>query len=120
MGDALLNRKAQALIDLVLVILGLVVVVELLKMSPSSVPGQVLRGVIVFLVILQGLALPGIYGLLWLLNWQNAISAGQSKDLNPGWISGAAGGVSAVVAILNYRVTQRMSRDKDDEKKLIL
>jgi hypothetical protein len=116
MGDALLNRKAQALIDLVLLTLGLIVVIELLQIRPSSTPGLVLRTVIVFLIILQGIALPGIYGLLWLLNWQNAITVGQSKNFNPGWISAAAGVSSAVIAILNYRASQHTARDAADKK----
>jgi F0F1-type ATP synthase assembly protein I len=47
-GDELLNRKAQALIDLVLVTLGLIVVIELLQFRTNSTPGMVLRGIISF------------------------------------------------------------------------
>jgi hypothetical protein len=112
-GDALLNRKAQAFIDLILVTLGMIVLIELLKISPLSTRGVVLRAVIVFMVVLQAIALPGIYGLLWLLNWENAITTGQSKNLNPGWISAVAGCLSAFVAVLNYRSSKPVPQDTD-------
>jgi len=111
MGDMLLNRKAQVLINVVLVILGLIVVVELLQMRPSTSAGVVVRAVVVFLILLQAVALPGIYGLLWLLNWQGAIRLGQSRDFNPGWISATAAVASAAIATLNYRRSQNALRD---------
>ncbi len=102
-GDMLLNRKAQALIDLVLVLLGCIVIAQLLDLRPKSQAACILRGLIVFLIVLQGVAIPGIYGLLWFLNWQRAIDAGQSRNVNPGWISAAASALSATVSLLTYR-----------------
>jgi hypothetical protein len=119
MGDMLLNRKAQAFIDLVLVILGLIVVIELLHIRPTSTTGVVLRAVVVFLIVMQAVALPGIYGVLWFLNWQNAISNGQSRNFNPGWISAIASAVSLVVAILNFRSSKaalEAAAPKDEQR----
>jgi hypothetical protein len=122
MGDILLNRKAQALIDLFLVILGLIVVVELLQIRPTSTTGIVLRTVVVFLIVLQSITLPGIYGLLWFLNWQKAITIGQSRGLNPGWISAIASVSSAVIAILNFRTSKaalQATAQKEDSRIII-
>lgn len=119
-GDELINKKAQALIDLVLVVLGTIVVLELLQIHPVSTPGVVLRAVIVFLVTLEAIALPGIYGVLWLLNWQGAIGAGGTRVFNPGWISACAAGISAFIGVLNYRSTQRAHKVEVQRSKSIV
>jgi hypothetical protein len=119
-GDMLLNRKAQALIDLVLVVLGLITTSMLMRIRSLSPEGVILRAVIVFLLILQAIALPGVYGLLWLLNWQNAISADQTRSLNPGWISAAAALVSAGIAFLKYRKENEVIRRQEASNRIIL
>jgi hypothetical protein len=97
MGDQLLDIRAQALIDLVLVVLGLVVVAELWKIRPTSTAGHVLRFILMFLIVLQGVLLPGAFGLLWWLRFQ-----GVTGDPNPAWISSGAAVCSAVIAVLNF------------------
>jgi hypothetical protein len=116
-GDMLLNRKAQALVDLVLVVLGLIVVAHVLRFRVQSVGGGVLRAVIVFLIALQGIAIPGLWGLIWLLNWQNALTLQQTRDLNPAWLSGIAGVISAVVSILTYRHAERERQTARDQER---
>jgi hypothetical protein len=113
-GDMLLNRKAQALIDLTLVVLGSIVLLIFSQIRPASITGAVLRGLIVFLIALEGVVLPGLFGLLWLLNWQQVISAGASRDLNPGWISAVAAILSAGIAFLNYRNSQKTLQKSGD------
>lgn len=105
--DALLNRKAQAFIDLVLVIVASVTMTALIHLKPSSPSGIVTRAIVVFLLTLQGIALPAIYGLLWLLNWENALTATQTRSFNPSWISALAAVASAVTATLNYQHTKQ-------------
>jgi hypothetical protein len=120
-GDMLLNRKAQALIDLVLVILGFIVVIDLLQIRPRSTTGVVLRAVTVFLITLQGIATPGFLGLFWLLNWENIISKTATEHLNPAWFSAAAGMVSAIVAMLNFQSTRnKLKDDKTSESRIII
>ena len=120
-ADMLLNRKAQALIDLVQVILGSIVVIELLQIRAGSTAGTVLRAVIIFLITFQGLAIPGFFGLFWLLNWENVIGKTAAQNLNPAWFSAAAGMVSAIVAVLNFRSTWNKLRDeKASESRIVL
>lgn len=118
--DALLNRSAQALIDLVLVVLGLITTSVLIGIRPTSPSGAVIRAVVVFLLVLQGIALPAIYGLLWFLNWQNAVSLSQSRSLNPAWISAVAGAASAVTAVLNYRNSKKSDPAQQEKHRVIL
>jgi hypothetical protein len=113
-GDMLLNRKAQALIDLVLVVLGSIVLLTLSRIRPASATGVVLQAVIMFLIAFEAVVLPGLLGFLWLLNWQQVISAGASQNLNPGWISGPAAIVSAGIAFLNYRSSQKTQQKSVD------
>lgn len=112
--DSLLNRKAQALIDFVLVIIGLIVISVLIRMRPASPEATIIRAVVVFLVVLQGIALPGLWGLLWLLNWEGAIPYHQT--LNPAWISAIAAVASALIAALNYRNSKRQSMERERGK----
>ena len=121
MGDSLLNRKAQALIDLVLVIIGSIVVLELLQLRPTSNTGVVLRTAVVFLIVFQGITIPAFFGLLWFLNWENIIGATATENLNPAWFSALAGLVSAIVAVLNYRNAQKTLREgKANESRIIV
>jgi hypothetical protein len=104
------------LVDLVLVVLGLIVVAHLLRLRVESVEGGVVRSVIVFLVALQGIAIPGLWGLLWLLNWQNALTLQQSRELNPAWLSGIAAIISAAVSILTYRRGEQERQRRGDSR----
>jgi hypothetical protein len=117
LGDSFLNRGAQALIDLVLLVLGLIVISMLIRLRPQSPEGAVVRAGIVFLVFLQGVALPGLFGLIGLLNGQNALSVAQAQSIKPEWISAIAAIVSAVVAVLNYQATKRNVTELGGEKK---
>src|ERR1051326_4275199 len=118
LGDSFLNRGAQALIDLVLLVLGLIVISMLIRLRPKSPEGAIVQGCIVFLVFLQGIALPALFGLTGLLNWRNALSVAQAQSLKPAWMTALAAIVSAVVAILDYQATKKSVSEPGREKKI--
>ena len=118
-GDSLLNRGAQVLIDLMLLVLGSIVILMLFRLGPKSMKGAVLRAVIVFLVFLQGVALPGLFGLFLLLAG-DAMSLAQTQSFNPAWISSAAAVASAVVAVITYRASKRTVFELGRRKQVVL
>jgi hypothetical protein len=119
--DLLLNRRAQALIDLVLVVLGLITISILIRIEPQLSSQAIVRAVVIFLIALQGIALPAIYGLLWFLNWQNAITLSQSRNLNlASWISAIAAASSAAIAVLSYRSSKHKTPEKDDGSRIVI
>jgi hypothetical protein len=102
-GDFYVPRYQQAIIDLILVFLGVVCVLMLLKVQVSSTSGQVLKCMAVGLLCLEAIVTPGIYGTLWLLNAQGMIGAAESNSWNPSWISAVAALGSLAISVLTYR-----------------
>jgi hypothetical protein len=116
-GDIYMKRSKQALMDMVLVFLGSVTVINSVQIRLQSIPARVLQAMAIFFIAFQAVLEPAIYGTLWWLNWQGAISRAQAKDWSPGWISAVAAIGSPIVSILNYR---RSAPDRTITKPLIL
>jgi hypothetical protein len=102
-GDFFVPRWQQALIDVVLVVLGSTAAIMLSRFRSADVGARVLKAVGLFLLVMESVAVPGIYAILWILNWQKAISSAHSRDFGPGWISAVAALGALVVSVLTYR-----------------
>ncbi|MDF1738660.1 MAG: toll/interleukin-1 receptor domain-containing protein [Verrucomicrobiales bacterium] len=109
-ADTYVSRSKQALIDLVLVFLGVVVVLLIARIKAKTIPARVLQWMAVYFIALQAVLIPAIYASLWWLNWQEAISAANTKDWTPGWIS-VTGAILAVfgATFLTSRFPNRVS-----------
>lgn len=118
-GDMLLNVRAQAVIDLVLVAVASMSVLVLLRIRPETTTGIVVRAIVVFLLCFEGIALPGIYFVIWLLYVQRFVTLKQTWGMNPGWISAMAGLFSAAIAALNYLKAKRDVEQDAQKPKII-
>jgi hypothetical protein len=101
-GDSLMNRKGQMLLDVLLVICGSVSVMQLSRLRPQSIAGAVVQSLILFVLTLEAILVPGIYGLLFALNWQHLISLAATPELSPSWVTAFGSVVSAVFAAMSY------------------
>ena len=104
-SDMFVSRIQQAWLNLVLCFLGVACCAHLAFARPASFSAGVLRAFAIFFLATQAVFLPGIYAVLFWLNWQNAISLSQTQSLTPGWISAASGIGGLIVSILQYRRT---------------
>ncbi len=100
-ADMLMSFGAQAVADLVMVFLSLIILTELWKFQLVSVDAQILRGIAIFLLLFAGVLIPAIYAGIWILFELGAV---HSIHYRPSveWVSAAGGIVSAAVAVLNY------------------
>jgi asparagine N-glycosylation enzyme membrane subunit Stt3 len=102
-GDFFVPRSQQAVIDLILVFMGLVCISMLLRFKVSSVSGRVLKALTIGVLCLEAVAIPGVYALLWTLNAQRLIALGDTQNANPGWISALTSVGSLLVGDATYR-----------------
>ena len=102
-ADLYTERSQQVVLDIILVILSLLTLSQLLRLPVATDSGRVIRGIAIFLLSLEGVFLPAIYAILWLLNAQLLLSLNDTKNLNPGLISGVSSVGALVVSVLNYR-----------------
>jgi hypothetical protein len=102
-GDIFVSRAKQELVDVVLVFLGFVTLFSLTSMKPQSEMARILQIMAVFFVGFQAVFVPAIFAVLWLLNWERAISLEQTRDFTPGWVSAAAATGSLIVSALQFR-----------------
>lgn len=102
-ADGYNTRTKQAVVDLVLVVLGSLCAVSLASMRTESITAHVLNAVGLALLVMEAILIPGIYGVLWLLNAQRAISLADTQSLSPGWVSAVAAVGGLAISILNFR-----------------
>jgi hypothetical protein len=106
-ADAYAARSKQALIDVILVFLGVVCGASLASIRTDSRAASTLKAMALFLLVMEAVCVPAVYALLWFLNAQNAVSRGTTEGFNPGWVSAVASLGALCVSVLNYRVSQR-------------
>ena len=115
-GDIFVSRMKQAMVDGIIVFLGIVILSSLVSLKPASTASRVLQVLAMIFVAAQAVFVPAILGTLWLLNWERAISLADSRNFAPGWITAAAGVASLAVAILQFR----RSKPAEEPKPLIV
>ena len=104
--DSLMRVEAQAILDLVLVLFVIVAILRLLRLRPKSLFGVVALFLGVFLLALEAVILPALYGLSFLLLRQGA------PELQVGYVSVATGLASLVLTWLTYRRGAPQEKDK--------
>ena len=109
-GDWFFDRWKQALVDLFICVLGLFVGIKLFKVQTMSTETTVLKALAIFFIFSQAILIPGIYCILWFLNFQNAISLAKTEDFNPSWISSLSGIGGLIISILNYRLSVKKEK----------
>jgi hypothetical protein len=97
-GDYLMRASVQALLDLLLVALGITTVIWLRNYLVGEGLLRTFKYIVMFVLILEAVALPGLYSVLWLLRWQGIPVRGMEDKI----VSGTATVVSATLAILGY------------------
>jgi hypothetical protein len=104
--DIFVSRPKQASIDILIVFLGLVSLFSLCSLELTSVPARALQILAIFFIAFQGVFVPAIFAILWLLNWERAISLAQTKGFSIGWVSAVASLGSLTVSVLQFRRTK--------------
>ena len=113
-GDVFVSRSQQAGLNLVLCFLGIACVTHLYQTKVESFSGNIIKCFAIFFLSFQAVFLPGIYTVLWWLNWQNAIDLANASSFSPGWISAASGIGALVISILQYKISA--SKERLDKK----
>ena len=106
-SDTFVSRKQQAVLDLAQSFLSCICLLGLVALQLKSTEARVLRAFAVFLLAAQGVFIPGLFAIVWFLNWEGAISLATSRDISPGWITLAATFASLAVSALQYRISAR-------------
>jgi hypothetical protein len=107
-GDFFAERWKQALLDGVLVFLGLVAVFRMVACNFSSVPARIAQALVVGLLALNAVLIPAAFGIIWLLNIEGVIKKASDADgWSPSWITAVTGVISLGVSILTFRHTVR-------------
>jgi len=70
--------------------------------------------------LLQAVFLPGVFALLFLLNWQRAISLASTRDLSPGWTTIISSVGAGTVAVVNFVRERSRSQTHAREQKRII
>jgi len=104
-GDYLMTGWAQAVLDFVLVCVGLTAVFVVWEFEVQGVFVRVVKAMVVFLLLLESVVLPGMYAILWLLWWQGVPVNGATDHI----VSGTAATVSAVIAVINFAHKRKSS-----------
>lgn len=104
-GDTFVSRGQQVWFNLAQCALASLCLISLLSLSVQSAEANVLRAVAVFFLAAQGVFVPALFSVLWLANWQDALSLAQSRDVSPGWVTLISTLTSLALAILNYRTS---------------
>ncbi len=105
-GDFWVPRWQQLFLDVIIVVLGVGTASLLVRFRTNDVVVRAAWGVALFLLVMESVAVPGIYALLWLLNWNGAITRAHTEGFNPGWVSATASVCSLVVTAVTYRRTR--------------
>ena len=110
-NDYAIRRSLQAGLDGALVALGLATILELLRIRPTSSGMRALHSIIVFLLMLESVAIPGLFATVFLFNRQGVMSLAASKDLSPSWLTAIAAVVSATIAVMTFQKGQSPAND---------
>lgn len=104
-ADTYVSRSQQAILDLVQCLLSCLCLLGLVSLQAKSIETRVIRAFAVFFLAAQGIFVPGLFAILWWLNWEGAISLATSQDVSPGWITIVATFASLIVSALQYRLS---------------
>jgi len=113
-GDCFIAPPVQAIIDLILVVLGAIAIGLLWGISPDSVDGKVIKGVTVFLLALFVVIVPAVYGVLYLLYKFHWIEADNNVANIPDWIKALTSIPAAVIAGIDYLKGRNPESSKSD------
>jgi hypothetical protein len=100
-GDRLFDVRAQLLIDVIMVVFGAAIAVELARCRATSALLLALRATAIFIIVVFGVALPAAYGIIFGLKALGVPTAESGLT----FVSPLAAAISAVVAVLNYRAS---------------
>lgn len=118
--DQLMHRWAQAIIDLIIIFLGLTVLQYLLKLSPRTYVGITFHTIIVFIIVLEALIIPGIYAIIFIFNLQGLINHSSTIGFGMGWISIISYIITTGIAVINViKNKENIKCDKSEEEKKI-
>lgn len=102
-ADFLVNRSAQAILNVLMVIGGTVVLLELVRLKAGSNDGLVLQVLAIVSLGITAIFLPALFTLVWILNAVGVLSKSGADALGLPGLSTLAAVVSATVGWLKYR-----------------
>lgn len=102
-ADFLVNRSAQAILNVLLVFGGTVVLLELLRLKAEANDGLVLQVLAIVSLGITAVFLPALFTLVWLLNAVGVLSKSGADALGLPGLSTLAAVVSATLGWLKYR-----------------
>lgn len=112
-GDIFVSRGQQVWLNLAQCVLASLCLISLLSLSVQAPEAQVLRAIAVFFLAAQGVFVPALFSVLWLANWQGALSLATSRDLSPGWVTLIATFVSLAISVLQYRASAAKAKKEE-------
>lgn len=102
-ADYLVNRSAQAMLNVFLVVAGAVVVVELLLRPATTRDGLIVQALAACFLSLTAVFIPGSFSAIWLLNRLGVISEDAARDISLPALSTILGCLSAIIGFLKFR-----------------
>ena len=101
--DILMRASAQSVINIVIVFVGLILLLDTSRLEATTTDAKVLRGLVVFSLALLAVCIPALFTLMSVLSVVGVLTTESSRAFNLTSVSVLASGVSAAIAILDYR-----------------